>query len=514
MLDKIEKNVVFGIVSLYDFENNAVRILAALTRAQGYKAVEIYFKDWKNNYFEPPTEVEINNLLTIIHKQGINLLGMSVRATAYHNVATQLTQAVKKKYDIPVIWGGTHVLLSPDMCIEATDAVCVSEGEVAMLELFRRIKAGEPLQETPGLWINEKGEILKNPMKNLCEDLDTLPFRDYTSSDKYVVFGSKIRQEDPMVIDPVYRMMCSRGCPFNCAYCYNSAIVQIYKDKGRYHRIRSVDSVLAELKDSRNSFKNLKRIRFDDEVFIFQDQWVDEFCERYPREIGLPFEIFTEPKLVKLPYMEKLRKAGLDVVYMGVQNSYRITKELYDRNTAEDTILGAGKIFHDLRIDARYQIIVDDPLSNEEDRETLFDLLTRIPRPYELYLFSLTVFPNTTLASKLLKEGLISEKDVEGTSAQKTFKQMRVSLNYPRPPIETFWVSILVLISKNFIPLWLIKSLAKNEFLMHHPLPLVIFAQVSNVIKMTMVVLRMIVRGEFTITLLRRWTNLRSLITQ
>ncbi len=513
MWDKIDQDVKFGIVSLYDFENNAVRILAPLTRAQGYKAVEIYFKDWKNNYFEPPTAAEINNLLTIIEEQGINLLGMSVRATAYHKVAAQLTLAVKNKFDIPVIWGGTHVLLSPDKCIEDADAVCVGEGEVVMLELFRRIKAGEPLRETPGLWIKEKGETLRNPMKNLCDDLDKLPFRDYTSSDKYVIFGRKIRQEDPMVIDPVFQMMCSRGCPFNCAYCYNSAIVQIYKDKGKYHRVRSVDSVIAELKGACKSFKNLKRIRFDDEVFNFQDQWVDEFCERYPREIGLPFEMFTEPKLVKRPYIEKLRQSGLEVVYMGVQNSYRITKELYDRNTAEDTILGAGKIFHDLGIDARYQIIVDDPLSNEEDRETLFELLTRMPRPFELYLFSLTVFPNTTLASKLLQDGIISEKDVEG-AGQKTFKQMRVSLNYPRPPNETFWVSMLVLISKNFIPLWLLKSLAKNKFLMRHPLPLVMFAQVSNVVKMIMVVLRMIARQEFTFTLLRRWTNIRSLITQ
>ena len=35
-----------GIISLWDVENNAVRILAATLRASGFKVVEIYFKDW------------------------------------------------------------------------------------------------------------------------------------------------------------------------------------------------------------------------------------------------------------------------------------------------------------------------------------------------------------------------------------------------------------------------------------------------------------------------------------
>ena len=38
-----------GLVSMWDVENNAVRILAATLRAAGHKVVEIYFKDWISN---------------------------------------------------------------------------------------------------------------------------------------------------------------------------------------------------------------------------------------------------------------------------------------------------------------------------------------------------------------------------------------------------------------------------------------------------------------------------------
>jgi radical SAM superfamily enzyme YgiQ (UPF0313 family) len=505
--------VRFAFMSLYDLENNAVRLLSAVTRREGIKTIEIYFKDWKNNAFTDPSEREIQNLLRLLEEHEITFLGLSVRASAYHKVASRITSAVRKGLGIPVLWGGTHTILCADKCIEEADMICAGEGETVIMELLRRLRQGLSIDDTPGLWLRRKGEVIRNALTCLYENIDELPFRDFTSPDKYRIDGSRVIQGDPMARDPIFQMMCSRGCPYNCAYCYNSTLSRIYSGKGRYYRIRSVESVVEELKLAKKTFRNLRRIKFDDEVFIFQQEWVDRFCELYPKEIGLPFEIFTEPKLVERTYLEKLKKAGLSIVYMGIQNTYRITEDYYDRRVCEDTIRDAGRIFNELGLDIRYQVIVDDPFSTEEDRRKLFDLLMDLPRPYELYLFSLTVFPNTALASKLLAMGLITEKDIEG-EATKTFRQMRVSLNYPRPPDERFWVAMLVLISKTFIPRGMLKALTESTFLRRRPGPLVLFAQAANVVKMSWVVAGMIARGELTLTALKRWANVRSLITQ
>ena len=74
--------------------------------------------------------------------------------------------------------------------------------------------------------------------------------------------------------------------------------------------------MVEEIKQAQTHW-DFKRIRFDDEVFNFRMDWLKDFCERYPREVGVPFEIFIEPKLVNERRMEMLRDAGLSSVYMG-----------------------------------------------------------------------------------------------------------------------------------------------------------------------------------------------------
>jgi len=503
-----------ALISLYDRENNAVRLLAAIARKQGHRVLEIYFKDWQNNNFIPPTDREKQNLIKLLRDNNVELVGISLRSSPYNKVATELTRYVKENLGLPVLWGGTHPILCPDECIQEADYVCVGEGDQTFPTLLNYLQSGRPVDHLVNLWVKRDGKITKNPVGNVTEDLDSLPFRDYETPDKYYIGGKKIETGDPMCDDPIFQMMCSRGCPFKCAFCYNSVFkTEIYKNKGKYFRLRSVDSVMKELKEAKRIFPKLKRIKFDDEVFPFFPEWVDEFCRRYPEEIGLPFECFTEPKLVNENYFTMLKKAGLEIVYMGIQNTYRISSELYDRIDPEDKILNAVRIFKKLGLDARYQVIVDDLVSTEEDRKYLFNFLLRFPRPFALYLFSMTVFPRTALTKKLLAMGKITPNDIEGV-ATKTFRQMRVDVNYPRPPDEKFWVCMLVLLTKNFIPKSILKVLSENKFLKAHPWPLQVTAQVANFIHMAWIAGKMFLKGELTLTAIKRWANPKSCITQ
>ena len=104
--------------------------------------------------------------------------------------------------------------------------------------------------------------------------------------------------------------------------------------------------------------------------------WLKDFCERYPREVGVPFEIFIEPKLVNERRMEMLRDAGLSSVYMGVQSSERVTGDLYDRKVKNQTIADIAQIYHRLGIKPHFQLIFDDPVSTEADKKALFEMMT------------------------------------------------------------------------------------------------------------------------------------------
>jgi len=514
LAERLEPSPVLGLLSLYDTENNAVRLLAAILRQRGYRVVEIYFKDWINNYFDPPATRELELLAEVLETERVNLLGLSLRSSPYFKVAGELTRFVRGRVGIPVIWGGLHPTLEPEKCIVEADAVCRGEAERALPEFIDRLSSHGDFLATSNFWFRTPQGVVRNEIGPLLEDLDSLPFRDYTHKDKFWIHRSRLRRGDPMASDPVYQIFTTRGCPFSCSFCYNSTLKKdLFLGKGRYYRQRSVRSVIEELHYARRVFRNLKRFRFDDEVFPFDKEWVAEFAERYRTEVGMPFECFLEPTIVDEEIVRRLRSAGLEVVYMGIQNNPRVSRQLYDRDVREDDILGAARLFHSLGIDARYQVILDDPLSTTEDKEWLFRLLLSLPRPIEVYLFSMTVYPRTELARKLMAEGLMTERDIEG-EAQKTFRQYRVDLSYPRPAEDRFWAALIVLVSKSFIPKGLLFWLSRRLWLRRHPLPLVAFAQVANVAKMGWVAARMVSRGEMTTTLIRRWLHLRSLITQ
>ncbi len=508
------KKPVFAFISLYTIENSGIRLLGAILRKAGYKVVEIYFKDWVNNLFKPPTPTEVSNLINILKEYNVSLVGFSVRASAYHRVACYLTNEVRKALKVPILWGGMHPTFLPEESIKCADLICIGEAEDTILDIAKGIEKGDDLTNILGVWVKKKDKIYRNPVRNLVHDLDSLPFRDFHSPDKFFIDGKKVVKGDPYAKEPVFQMKCNRGCPFStCAYCDAPILRRIYEGKGCYYRIRSVDSVIEELLYAKRHFPNLKKVRFDDEIFPTKKEWLLKFCKLYKEKINLPFEILLHPKTIKEENLKMLMDAGLEYASMGIQNTERINYSLYNRRIKNEEIIKAANIIHKVGLDVAYHIVLDDPVSTPKDKEELFNLLMSLPRPFDLYLFSLTIFPESDLAHNLLKQGLITEEDVEG-KAQKAFYQWRVDLSYPRPPEDKFWISLYVLLSKNFVPKPLLTYLSKQNFLKKHPYPLVLFSQGCNLIKMSLAALDLLIKGELNWTLIKRWANIKSLITK
>jgi radical SAM superfamily enzyme YgiQ (UPF0313 family) len=307
-------------------------------------------------------------------------------------------------------------------------------------------------------------------------------------------------------------MMGSRGCIYKCSYCYNSTYKKEIYPGQKWFRVRSPASMVEEIRAARKHW-GFKRIRFDDEVFNFQLDWLADFCERYPRDVGLPFEIFIEPKLVNEERMAMLRDAGLVSVYMGVQSSERVTGHLYDRRVKNSSIADIAQMYHKLGIKPHFQLIFDDPVSTEEDKRKLFEMISSFPHPFDLYLFSMTVFPGSELNNKLLSSGLISEYDIDGLNNTRIFYQHRVNLSYPRPVEDTFWIALTQMLSKPFVPRTLLKALSSSETLRKHPWPVIQLANATNFVKMGTTAGSMVMNGELTKTLMRRWMSMDRIIT-
>lgn len=499
-----------ALVSVYDLENNATRQLAAGLRARGRRVIEVYFKDWRNNRFEEPIDAELRALARLLREERVGLVGFSLRASAYEAVVRQLVGYVRAHTGLPVVVGGWHATVRPEATLSFADAIVRGEADATFPVFVERFFAQDPaVVDSPGTWVRVGDEVRKNAPAPLVNPLDSLPWRDYTSPEKWVIDRHTVRAGDPMAGDPLFQVLCSLGCIQECSFCHNS-----FDDgaPGARLRFRSVSSVLAELADRRARNPAIRRVRFDDEIFGLDKKWLREFAERYPREVGLPFDFLTEPTVVSEEYAELLAKAGAEWVHMGIQSTEEVNRDKLARRANRDTTRAAVERLTKRGIRIRYLTMVDIPGVSDAQKRELFEFFQAAPRPWDLYLFSLTHFPGSRMVEELLRDGVIDASEVEG-AARKTFSQYRVELSWPRDPEDTWWIALYVMQASGVVPRRLLGAAAKLNFARSEPRPVVLAAHAATLAKTARVAARMARNGELTPTLVRRWWNPLAMVT-
>jgi radical SAM superfamily enzyme YgiQ (UPF0313 family) len=474
-----------------------MRYMTSVLRDKGFDVDLVFFKE-KNialDLMERPTDREYELLVELIKELDPNLIGIGVRSS-FLKIGTEITRRVREELGTPVIWGGTHATVVPEDSIRTADMICLGEGEQVMLELAEKLSRSEDFGHVQNLWIRNNGDITRNPIRPLLEDLDSLPFPYFGHENAYFVQDDAVVKQDPGLEAFNLDVLTSRGCPYRCSYCCNSVFHDLYKGKGRLVRLRSVGNVIDEIKTQRELFPGLKRIDFIDEVFSWDGEWVEEFIDRYKREIALPFHCMQHPIKTDKGVMRMLKDAGLERVEIGIQTgSERIRREVFERHVTDKKLVHTSRVMRELRIVPFYDVIVDNPFETSQDKRKGLDLLLKMSRPFYMHMFSLIYFPNTILTRKALEAGFIAEEEVEG-HASKSFDQMYVSLKHPRPAEDRFWISLYSLTSKSFVPKGLIKALSRSRFLEMNPGPLVAFASLCNTMKLAGIALKWLWEGK------------------
>lgn len=506
-------------VGLYGIENSGVRHLTAMLKERGgFRADLMFFKDWRHNRVEWPTANEYQLLVDLIEREAYHVVGLSF-GSPYYRVAIELTRHIKERLGdkVMVIWGGLHPTLTPEHCIQYADVVCVGEGEYALLELMNRLERGESIDTVGNMWIHKAdGTILRNATSELVTDLDDLPYRDLGGDDKLMIEHDMLTRGDPLLHHREYRIFCSRGCPYKCAYCYNSSLRAIFPEgKGNYHRRRSVDHVMAELRHARQMMPNMAWVKFDDDTFVFPKKWLKEFTEKYKAEFGdLPWDCMMTPDVARIENLRMLKDAGLRGVQMGIEaGSDREQKEVYDRTSTVAQILAFDEMNLELGLDCKYDVIIDNPLAYTSDKDALFHLLLDLKAPYKIYLYSLTLYPQSAVTEKMITGGYATEADVEGF-ATKSFRQFRVSIDWPRSNEDKYYLALYMLVNKDFIPRDVIRKIYKQDFWRKHPDLLLEIAQGANLVRMTGIAAEMAWRGELSLQKVREYGNIRKMINQ
>ncbi|MGQ0553145.1 MAG: B12-binding domain-containing radical SAM protein [Planctomycetota bacterium] len=225
--------------------------------------------------------------------------------TGIHTALAGLNRLVKRWSPRSLaIAGGPHPTVVPDFLREpGLDAICRGEGEAALVDFVDRAESGGDLTNIPNIWFKEaSGRIHENGLRPLVQDLDSLGFVD----------RSLLYDAGPLYRDnPRKVLKADRGCPMNCSFCFHHAWKRKVYGVGNdeYVRRRSVDHVIREAQELRERYP-LDFVHFVDDIFNISRPWLTEFAERWPAEVGLPFDAILMANMVTPQHVDLLRQAG------------------------------------------------------------------------------------------------------------------------------------------------------------------------------------------------------------
>lgn len=257
-----------------------------------------------------------------------DVLLYSVR-TGYHRFYARLNAELKREFpSVLSIFGGPHATFYPQLIEkdEALDAVCVGEGEAALCELFSRLERDDAWEATPNFWARRGGAIFRNPVRPLIGDTTAIPEPDRGLLDD---FPSARRF-------PIRSFIASRGCPYDCTYCFNHAYYRIYAGKGARVRLTPAAAFVAEIA------RELERApfeaaQFEDDIFGMSPRWLEEFARLYRERVGVPFSCNVRVELVTDRIAGLLAEAGCAGVWLGLESGdEKVRSELLDRQNSDD----------------------------------------------------------------------------------------------------------------------------------------------------------------------------------
>ncbi len=391
-------------VALIAFLSNnlSIRALSSYLKEQGCDVLCFFCEGSWN-------ERNLHELIEILRREEIILAGVSFVTDDYRS-AVQVTEEIRKKLTIPVIWGGAHVNVMPEESLRHADMICLGEGEEALLELVQGLSGGRLDTGIQNIWFHSDkvstrniiGIWKKTVKVSLPGSGPIQPVRDGRNDFEKLTKHSGTE----------YSVMTSRGCPYNCNYCYNSYRKKQYAGKGRYLRSRSISHVIDELCRAQEVYPHLKKINFWDDSFIARGiKEIEEFAKLYEERIGLPFFALAEPMAFNKEKLRILRKCGLNGLQVGIQTgSERTNRDIYNRTVTKGQLVDMAEFINELGIEPVYDVIFNNPYESPEDVKETIDLLLQFPSPFFLQGYNLIFYPGTAIAQRALTDGYISSR--------------------------------------------------------------------------------------------------------
>jgi anaerobic magnesium-protoporphyrin IX monomethyl ester cyclase len=364
-------------------------LLATLLRTTGFRVG--YFRG-----FAQETAAWLENELKIVGARSVGFY------CDYENVSLveELCRKVKSLGNIPVIVGGPQAFtLTEDFFRHSgCDFAIRGEAEEALSELLDYLLKGQgdPARIAGIHFLGFDGQLVSTKDRDLRENLDDLPFADFTLDRRW-----------PYQIS--LPILSGRGCPYQCAFCFQGGNTK----KVRY---RSVKNVMEEIGGHFAHRPGLKSIYFVDDTFTLNRERMEQFCgELAALRKKYDFVWYCQghvQTILRYPgMMRTMVDAGMVKMLIGIESGsdemlrlYRKQATVAQIKTAVECLVQAGVK------QVEGNIILGGPGESLETAEASLQLVLGLIRTYPGIFFAGTYFlfpyPGTEITGNPARFGL------------------------------------------------------------------------------------------------------------
>lgn len=325
--------------------------------------------------------------------------------TGMQDLVMGYTQVVKNTVDAMVVHGGPHPTFVPDLIERGpVDAVCRGEGEVALVDLADRMQRGEDWTDTKNFWFRTPGGIVKNPQRPIMTEAE---YEAIGAPDRELVYDAA-----PLYAEADRKVFVTmRGCPMDCTFCFHHAWrKKVYSlSKVEYTRRRSVSALIAEVNALRERYP-IRMAHLVDDIFNLRNPWIEEFADRWPSEVGLPFDCILMANMTVERHIKLLKKAGCIYTRIAFEAANDFMRnQVYKKNTSRTQLLNAAQWIKQEGIRLGSLNMVGGPGATLEDELSTLDLNIEAKVDHPLVSL-LQPYPMTDINDMTASMGFATEK--------------------------------------------------------------------------------------------------------